>query len=61
MNTIIITQASVKSNGDTNTIVNELNKQNTFYIIDLKTKNVGHFEYDFANADGRIDTFRKFI
>jgi hypothetical protein len=61
MNTTVIIQASARSNGDTNTIVNELNKHNTFDIIDLKTKNVGHFEYDFENSDGRIDTFRKFI
>lgn len=51
MNTTVIIQASARSNGDTNIIVNELNKHNTFDIIDLKTKNIGHFEYDFTNAN----------
>jgi multimeric flavodoxin WrbA len=51
MNTKVIIQASARSNGDTNIIVNELNKDNNFDIIDLKTKNIGHFEYDFANAN----------
>ena len=51
MNTTVIIQASARSNGDTNIIVNELNKYNNFDVIDLKTKNIGHFEYDFSNAD----------
>ena len=49
-NTIII-QASSKSNGNTNTIINYLNKNNDFDIIDIKTKNIGSFEYDFRNAN----------
>ncbi|MBL4642494.1 MAG: NAD(P)H-dependent oxidoreductase [Flavobacteriaceae bacterium] len=51
MNTTVIIQASARSTGDTNIIVNELNTHNTFDVIDLKTKNIGHFEYDFANAE----------
>mgnify|MGYP005989755661 CR=1 FL=1 len=51
MNTTIIIQASARSNGDTNIIVNELNKDNNFDTIDLKTKNIGQFEYDYSNAD----------
>jgi len=51
MNTTVIIQASARSNGNTNTIVNELNKHNTFDVIDLKTKNVGQFEYNFTNAN----------
>jgi multimeric flavodoxin WrbA len=51
MKKTIIIQGSARSLGDTNSIVNELNKHNDFDIIDLKTKNVGHFEYDFKNAD----------
>ena len=51
MNTTVIIQASARSKGDTHLIVNELNKNNNFDVIDLKTKNVGHFEYDFTNAD----------
>ena len=51
MNTTVIIQASARSNGDTHRIVNELNKHNTFDVIDLKIKNVGHYEYDYSNAD----------
>lgn len=51
MNTTVIIQASARSKGDTHLIVNELNKNNNFDVIDLKTKNVGHFDYDFTNAD----------
>ena len=51
MKTTVIIQASARSNGDTNIIVNELNNDNNFDVIDLKTKNVGHFEYDFSNAN----------
>ncbi|CAM1349095.1 flavodoxin family protein [Tenacibaculum crassostreae] len=49
-NTVII-QASSKSNGNTNTIINYFNENNSFDVIDLKTKNIGVFEYDFSNAD----------
>ena len=51
MKKTVIIQASARSQGDTNIIVNELNKHQNFDVIDLKTKNVGHFEYDFSNAD----------
>ena len=51
MNTSVIIQASAKSTGDTNIVVNELNKYNTFDVIDLKTKKIGHFEYDFSNSN----------
>jgi len=50
MNTTVIIQASARSIGDTNIIINELNTHNSFDVIDLKTKNIGHFEYDFSNA-----------
>ena len=51
MNKKVIIQASSKSNGNTNTIINYLNKNNDFDIIDLKTKKIGSFEYDFSNSD----------
>lgn len=51
MNKTIILQGSSKSNGDTNTIVNYLNTDNQFDVIDLKTKNIGPFEYDFKNSN----------
>ena len=49
MNTTIILQGSSNSNGNTNKVVNYLNYKNEFDIIDLKTKNIGHFDYDFKN------------
>ena len=51
MNTTVIIQGSSKSNGNTNRVVDYLNKNNDFDIIDLKTKNIGSFEYDFSNAN----------
>ncbi|MGB1283031.1 MAG: flavodoxin family protein [Polaribacter sp.] len=50
MNKTIIIQGSSRSNGNTHTIVNYLNRRNQFDVIDLKTKNIGPFDYDFANA-----------
>ena len=47
----VIIQASSNSFGNTNTVVNYLNKNNDFDVIDIKTKNIGPFEYDFSNAD----------
>ena len=51
MNTRVIIQGSSKSNGNTNTVIQYLNKNNDFDIIDLKTKSIGAFEYDFSNAN----------
>ena len=50
MNKTVIIQGSARSFGDTNTVIKELNKNNSFDVIDLKTKNIGHFEYDYSNA-----------
>lgn len=50
MNTTVIIQASSRSNGNTHKVVNYLNNKNQFDIIDLKTKNIGHFDYNFAHA-----------
>lgn len=49
-NTIII-QGSSKSLGNTHKVVRYLNQNNQFDVIDLKTKNIGAFEYDFSNTD----------
>tara|TARA_B110000967_G_C18838687_1_gene538173 strand:- start:312 stop:815 length:504 start_codon:yes stop_codon:yes gene_type:complete len=51
MNKTVIIQGSSKSNGDTNTVVNYLNTTNQFDIIDLNTKSIGHFDYDFKNTN----------
>ncbi|WP_428742484.1 flavodoxin family protein [Tenacibaculum sp.] len=48
-NTVII-QASSKSKGNTHKVINYLNNNQGFDVIDLKTKNIGFFEYDFSNA-----------
>lgn len=50
MNKTVIIQASSKSKGNTNAIIKYLNKNNDFDFIDLKTKSIGIFEYDFSNA-----------
>ncbi|MCH7523897.1 MAG: NAD(P)H-dependent oxidoreductase [Bacteroidetes bacterium] len=51
MNKTIIIQASSRSNGDTNTIVNYIITNSNFDVIDLNTKNIGHFDYEYKNAD----------
>lgn len=50
MKKAVIIQGSSKSLGNTHKVVNYLNKNNDFDIIDLKTKNIGPFDYEFANA-----------
>ena len=51
MNTIIIIQGSSKSDGNTTLISNYLNKEKQFDFVDLSTKNIGHFNYEFKNAN----------
>ena len=50
-NKTIILQASSRSKGDTHTIIQHLNATKKFDVIDLKNKNIGHFDYDFKNVD----------
>lgn len=50
MNKTVIIQGSSRSNGDTRKILDYLNKDNSFDIIDLKLKNIGHFDYEFKNS-----------
>lgn len=49
MKTKVILQASSNSKGNTFKIVNYLNKNDDFDVIDIATKNIGHFSYDFKN------------
>ncbi|SEC89369.1 Multimeric flavodoxin WrbA [Tenacibaculum sp. MAR_2009_124] len=49
-NTIVI-QGSSKSYGNTRKIIDYLNPENNFDIVDLKTKNIGHFDYEFKNTN----------
>lgn len=51
MNKTIIIQGSSRSNGDTNTIINYLNLDRTFDVVDLKSKEIGHFDYEFKNSN----------
>ncbi len=48
--TTVIIQASSKSAGNTHKVVSYLNKKKAFDVIDLATKNIGHFNYEFKNA-----------
>lgn len=51
MKKTVILQGSSNSFGNTHKVVSYLNANNHFDIIDLKTKNIGAFEYDFSNSD----------
>ncbi|CAM1364516.1 FMN reductase [Tenacibaculum litopenaei] len=51
MKKTVILQASSKSMGNTHHILEVLNEDNSFDIIDLSTKNIGHFDYDMKNAE----------
>ena len=51
MNKTVIIQGSSRSNGDTRMIINYLNNDNSIDIIDLKTKDIKHFDYDFKNSN----------
>jgi len=51
MNTKVIIQASSKSFGNTYKIVSELNKNSDFDFIDLATKDINHFHYEYKNAN----------
>jgi len=58
MKTTIIIQASERSTGNTFTLCDFLSKRHDINIIDLKQKNIGHFDYDFNNQG---DDFLKLI
>jgi len=51
MNTTVIIQASSGNKRNTHKIVSYLNKDNNFDVIDLATKQIGHFDYEFKNAN----------
>jgi len=51
MNTTVIIQGSSRSKGDTNTIVNYIANKNNYDIIDLNTKNIGHYDYEYKNSN----------
>ncbi|PKV52247.1 NADPH-dependent FMN reductase [Aquimarina sp. MAR_2010_214] len=47
----VILQGSSKSNGNTNKIALFIKERTGFDIIDLKSKNIGPYDYDFKNRD----------
>jgi len=47
----VIIQGSSRSNGNTNKIVTFIKEKTGFDIIDLKTKHITYFDYDFNNSD----------
>ena len=51
MKSTVIIQASAQSFGNTYKIINYLNKNNNYDVIDLATKNIGHFNYNYENAN----------
>lgn len=51
MNKTVILQGSSRSFGDTYKIVNHLASKSNFDVIDLNTKVIGHYDYEYKNAD----------
>lgn len=47
----IILQGSSRSIGNTSKIVEVLQQATGFTVVDLKQKNIGHFDYEFNNQD----------
>jgi len=47
----LIILASANSQGDTRQLVDYFNEKVDYPIIDLKTKNIGHFDYEFKNKE----------
>ncbi len=50
MKKTVILQGSSRSKGDTNIIVNYIAKKNNVDVIDLHTKNIGHYDYEYKNS-----------
>ncbi|SNR15196.1 flavodoxin family protein [Tenacibaculum jejuense] len=51
MNTTVIIKGSSKKNGNTQKIIDLLNVDSNFDVIDLLDYNIGHFDYDFKNVN----------
>ena len=51
MSKTVIIQGSSRSSGNTNKIVNYIQSNIGFDVIDLYTKDIGHFDYEFKNAN----------
>lgn len=51
MNKTVIIQGSSRSTGDTSKVVNYIASRNAVDVIDLYTKNIGHYDYAYKNQD----------
>jgi multimeric flavodoxin WrbA len=51
MNRTVIIQGSSRSKGDTSLIVNYLADKYQIDVIDLNIKTIGHYDYEYKNAD----------
>jgi len=51
MKKTVIIQGSSRSVGDTSKIVNYIASKNQVDIIDLSTKKIGHYDYEYKNAN----------
>ncbi len=49
--TTVIIQACATTKGNTFKVVNYLNINNNFDIIDISSKEIGHFDYNFKNSE----------
>lgn len=54
----VIIQASSRSDGDTNTVVRYIASKYSIDVIDLRTKSIEHYDYDYKNEG---DDFLKLI
>lgn len=58
----VIIQGSSRSDGDTNKTVKKLQEFSGFDRIDLKDKNISHYDYDFNNRnDDFIELFKEIV
>ena len=57
----IIILGSSNSEGDTKKIVSFVSKKMNYPIIDLKTKNISHFDYEFRNSNDDFHPIMKDI
>lgn len=62
MNKTVIIQGSARPKGDTNAIVNYIALKKEYDVIDLYTKNIGHYNYDYKNeGDDFIPLITKIV